>query len=39
MSKRQIRRTITFAEFAISFGLFAIGTLAVTIFVTLVPIF
>jgi len=39
MSKQQIRRRITIIEFAISFGLFALGTLAVMVFVALVPIF
>jgi len=39
MSKQQIRRSITIAEVAISFGLFALGTLAVAVFVTFVPLF
>jgi hypothetical protein len=39
MNRQPFRRNITFTEFAVSFGLFALGTLAVTVFVALVPIF
>jgi hypothetical protein len=39
MSKKDIKRCITLTDVAISFGIFALGTLAVAVILTFVPLF
>jgi hypothetical protein len=39
MRKQDIKRCITITDIAISFGIFALGTLAVAVFLTFVPLF
>jgi len=39
MSKKDIKRSITITDIAISFGILALGTLAVVVILTFLPMF